>query len=177
VNPSHCSFLKAVRPEWPNGASPFFFSLKAVLAASSFCPATPCSDYSPAVTSSAPFLGLFVPNNSTLQRHITLTLHIHSVLIHSHSGGRCFFVTSSYSVLFHFFCFGGSRPLHKVQFMSKFTMLSTSNFFRYRSCPPPRSSTTFLPCSCCLRPRSLMPVLHSRPFLLFRAIWLCLHSV
>jgi hypothetical protein len=42
--------------------------LRIVLAASSFCPATPCSNYSPAVTSSAPFLGMFVPNNSMVRR-------------------------------------------------------------------------------------------------------------
>jgi hypothetical protein len=35
---------------------------EAVLAASPVVSATPCSDYSPAITSSAPFLRLFAPN-------------------------------------------------------------------------------------------------------------------
>jgi hypothetical protein len=65
-------------------------SLKAVLAASPFCPATSCSNYSPAVTSSTSFLGLFVPNNSMVQHRITFTLHFHSLW-----GGRCFCVTGS----------------------------------------------------------------------------------
>jgi hypothetical protein len=94
------------------------FSLKAVLAASSFCPAT-CSDYSPAVTSSAPFLGLFVPNNSMVQHRITFTLHIHASPIHSLWGGQCFCVTgSSNTCRFSFFRFGGGPPLHSVQSLS-----------------------------------------------------------
>jgi hypothetical protein len=66
---------------------PRSFFLKAVLAAS-FCPAT-YSNYSPAVTSSVHFLGLFVPNNSMVERRITFTLHIHSLLIHSWEAGVC----------------------------------------------------------------------------------------
>jgi hypothetical protein len=69
---------------------PSSFSSKAVLAVSPVVSATPYSDYSQAVTSSAPFLGLLVSGNSMIQRRITFTFHIHSVLIHSRSGGRCF---------------------------------------------------------------------------------------
>jgi hypothetical protein len=86
------------------------FSSKAVLAVSPVVLATPCSDYSPAVTSSAPFLGLFVSSNSMVQRLITFILHIHSVHIHSRSGGWCFYVTGSSSVLFHFFVSEGVDP-------------------------------------------------------------------
>jgi hypothetical protein len=53
---------------------PRSLSSKAVLAASPVVSATPCTDYSPAVTSSAPFLGLFVSSNSMVQRRITFTL-------------------------------------------------------------------------------------------------------
>jgi hypothetical protein len=65
---------------------PRSFSLKALLAACSFCPATPGSDYSPAVTSSAPFLGLFVPNNSMVQRRFN-SLFTHSLFIHAWEAG------------------------------------------------------------------------------------------
>ena len=53
--------------------------------------------------------------------------------------------------------------------MSKFPVLFTctfsrSGFFTYLGCPPSRSFTLFVPCSCCLGPRSLMPIMHSGPF-------------
>jgi hypothetical protein len=38
------------------------------------------------------------------------------------------------------------------------------SFLRHSGHLPPRSFSCLLPCSCCLRPQSLMPLLHSRPF-------------
>jgi hypothetical protein len=67
------------------------------------------------------FLRLFVPNNSMVQRRITFTLHIHSVLIHSRSGGRCFYVTGSSSVLFHFFVSEGVEP--STRYSSSFSVI------------------------------------------------------
>jgi hypothetical protein len=96
---------------------PRSFSLKAVLAAPSFCPATPCSEYSQAVTSSAPFLGLFVSNNSMVQRCITFTLHLHSLLIHPGEAGVSTLPVTPPLLEVSFFRFGGGRPLRKVQFL------------------------------------------------------------
>jgi hypothetical protein len=118
---------------------PRSFSLKAVLAASSFCPATPCSNYSPAVTSSAPFLGLFVPNNSIVQHHISLILHIHPSPIHSLWGGQCFCVTGSSNMgRFSFFVLEGadtstvSNPWLVVP--EGTDNLTTSSFSAIRDC-------------------------------------------
>jgi hypothetical protein len=115
-----CHTAPFLRPFIPNSLTvhPHSFSLKAVLAASSFCPATSCSDYSPAITSSAPFLGLFVPNNSMVQRCITFTLHFQSLLIHSGEAGVSTLPVTPPLLVVSFSVLERGQPLHSVQSLS-----------------------------------------------------------
>jgi hypothetical protein len=106
------------------------------------------------------------------------------LLILSSDGGGCFYITSSSSMCSFFFCFGGGRPLHKVQSLilcisleipnahfknsSLKAFLSSSSdvlsILRRNSRLIPELFIRSLPRSCCFRPRSLMPFLHSKPF-------------
>jgi hypothetical protein len=95
-------------------------------------------------------------------------------------GGRCFYIPGSRSTHRFFFPFGGGRLLHNIQsiilcnllgvqfahFMNSFLSSSSDvlSLLR-RSCHlVPELFIRSMPRSCCLRPRSLMLLLHSGPF-------------
>jgi hypothetical protein len=53
---------------------------------------------------------LFVPNNSMVQRHITFTLHFHSLLIHSGEAGASVLLVPPTRAVFLFSFWRGPTP-------------------------------------------------------------------
>jgi hypothetical protein len=182
---SHCFLLKAIRPNWPTGAPPFFLSrglclLRLWLASPSF-----------------PWLGFFrgvysptapaAPSGSLIRCQSVQVYHHHPVFPigggKTTSSGQCSYISGFYSVCSLFFLFRRaptppqcpvtcfSQPtgnpdcsLHDLSLRVSLTfpvLSSHSCCLLLRPLVPLTIALSFLRRSCPLTSRSLMPLLHS----------------